>query len=69
MLTQETLVDIHVQRELGKSIREIAKDLGISRNTVRRYLRNPALAPTYPDRRARPTKLDLTAASPSVIWR
>lgn len=58
MLTQETLVDIHVLHRQGNSIRAIAKELGISRNTVRRYLRDLIAAPIYPDRAPRPTKLD-----------
>lgn len=58
MLTQETLVDIHVLHRQGSSIRAIAKELGVSRNTVRRYLRDLAAAPIYPDRAPRPTKLD-----------
>jgi transposase len=58
MLTQETLVDIHVLHRQGNSIRAIAKELGVSRNTVRRYLRDLAAAPAYPDRTPRPTKLD-----------
>ena len=41
----------------GKAIREISRDLGISRNTVRRYLREED-APTYAPRAPRPTRLD-----------
>jgi len=41
----------------GKAIREISRDLGISRNTVRRYLREED-APIYAPRASRPTKLD-----------
>lgn len=37
MLTQELLVEIHVLHRQGRSIRRIAKTLGVSRNTVRRY--------------------------------
>lgn len=58
MLTQETLVDIHVLHRQGNSIRAIAKELGVSRNTVRRYLRDLTVAPVYPERAPRPTKLD-----------
>ncbi|GJA96590.1 hypothetical protein KAM358_44220 [Aeromonas caviae] len=36
------------------SIRAIAQQLRVSRNTVRKYLRNPGL-PIYPNRAARPT--------------
>ena len=39
------------------SLREISKRLGISRNTVRRYLRAETVEPAYADRRS-PTSLD-----------
>jgi transposase len=38
MLSQEALVEIHVLHRQGESIRAIAQKLGVSRNTVRRYL-------------------------------
>lgn len=41
----------------GRSIRRIAKDLGISRNSVRKYLRSPQVPRARP-RPARPSKLD-----------
>ena len=47
MLTQELLVEIHVLHRQGRSIRQIAKTLGVSRNTVRRYLRDVAKTPVY----------------------
>ncbi len=50
-------MEIHVLHQQGRSIRRIAKDLGISRNTVRTYLRDKSKAPTYPARQSRPTKL------------
>ena len=43
------------------SLREIASRLGISRNTVRRSLRNDAVLPIYPSRQS-PSKLDGFAA-------
>lgn len=58
MLTQERLVEIHVLHRQGKSIRSIAQQLGVSRNTVRRYLRDMTVVPRYSDRAPRPTKLD-----------
>lgn len=58
MLTQETLVDIHVLHRQGKSIRKIANELELSRNTVRRYLRNIASTPRYGPRATRKSKLD-----------
>jgi len=58
MLTQESLVDIHVLHRQGCSIRSIAKQLGISRNTVRRYLREMAQSRCYGPRDARASMLD-----------
>src|SRR6478735_1824615 len=48
MLTQEQAVEIKVMARRGMGIREIARELGCSRNTVKRY------GPREP----RPTKLD-----------
>jgi len=56
MLVVEEAVEIRVLRRQGKSIREIARMLDVSRNTVRRYLRGEGL-PRY-EREARPSKLD-----------
>ena len=58
MLTQEILVEIHVLHRQGKSIRSIAKALNVSRNTVRKYLRDIARTPTYSRRDDRPSKLE-----------
>ncbi|AHV93296.1 IS21 family transposase [Bordetella holmesii] len=57
MLTQEQAVEIKVMARRGVSIREMAKQLGCSRNTIRRYLRE-AGAQQYKPREARTTKLD-----------
>ena len=57
MINQEQIVEIHVLHQQGCSIRRIAKDLGISRNTVRTYLRDKTKVPAYPKRQFRPTKL------------
>ena len=56
MLVAEGAVEIRVLSRQGKSIREIARMLEVSRNTVRRYLRSEGL-PRY-QREARPSKLD-----------
>jgi len=58
MLDQESLVDIHVLHRQGYSIRGISRKLGISRNTVRTYLRDFAKYSSYGPRAARPSKLD-----------
>jgi len=57
MLTQEQAVEIKVLARRGVPIREIARQLGCSRNTVKRYLSN-ANAVRYAPRLPRPTKLD-----------
>jgi transposase len=51
----EEAVEIRVLSRQGKSVRAIARTLGVSRNTVRRYLRSDWL-PHY-ERGARPGKL------------
>lgn len=58
MLTQELLVEIHVLHRQGMGVRAIAKRLNLSRNTVRRYLRDQAKTPSYPERESRPSKLE-----------
>jgi transposase len=57
MLTQEQAVEIRVLKRQGLGVREIARELGCSRKTVRRYLRNET-ASRYGPRQPRPTKLD-----------
>jgi len=39
MLTLEQAVEIRVMARRGEGVRRIARELGCSRNTVRRYLR------------------------------
>jgi transposase len=56
MLVAEETVEIRVLSRQGRSIRAIARTLGVSRNTVRRYLRGSGL-PGY-RREPRATKLD-----------
>ncbi len=57
MVGSEAALEMRVLHRHGKSIREIAREMGVSRNTVRRYLRD-AEAERYKPRSARPTKLD-----------
>jgi transposase len=57
MLTREQAVEIRVLARRGMGLREIARQMGMSRNTVRRHLRQPWLE-RYGPRAPRPTKLD-----------
>ncbi|WP_075116774.1 IS21 family transposase [Pseudomonas aeruginosa] len=57
MLLKEQWMQIHVLKSQGLSLREIARQLGVSRNTVGRYL-SAEDVPRYKARQARPTKLD-----------
>jgi transposase len=75
MIGKELAMEIRVLAKHGKGVREIAREVGCSRNTVRRYLREPS-AERYSTRAARPTKLDdyreyiaerVRAALPEVI--
>lgn len=52
MLTKEILVDIITLYRQGKSMRAIARELNISRNTVKKYIVEPD---TYPQYKARLT--------------
>ena len=51
-------MEIRIMHRQGTSIRSIAKELSISRWTVRKYLRSPGLEPCYGPRAERPSKLD-----------
>jgi len=57
MVGAEAALEIRILHRHGKGIREIARQMGISRNTVRRYLRAEK-ATRYKPRAARPAKLD-----------
>ncbi len=57
MVGAEAALEIRVLHRHGKGVREIARETGVSRNTVRRYLRDEA-AGRYKPRPARATKLD-----------
>lgn len=56
MLGGELALEIRVLARHGKGVREIAREVGVSRNTVRRYLRDPG-AGRYRARPPRPGKL------------
>ena len=75
MIGVELAMEIRVLAKRGKSVREIARETGASRNTVRRYLRDEE-AVRYARRAPRPLKLDpyrdyiverLRAAAPDAI--
>lgn len=57
MIPKEVWVDIQALHRQGHSIRQIARELGICRKTVRRYLRNPE-PPRYACRPRKPSLLD-----------
>lgn len=57
MLTQELFVDILVLSRQGHGIKSIARQLGISRNTVKKYLQHSDVLPVYKQRQPRETKL------------
>src|SRR5215813_5656065 len=57
MVGAEAALEIRVLHRHGKGIREIAREVGVSRNTVRRYLRDES-APRHKARPARVAKLD-----------
>ncbi len=76
MLTVEEQVEITVLEKHGESIHGIARSLGVSRNTVRRYLREGEAASVRKPGPKRPEKLDpykdyiverMKAAAPDVI--
>jgi transposase len=75
MVGAEVALEIRVLHRHGKGVREIARETGISRNTVRRYLRDDE-ARRYKPRPPRSAKLDpfkgyiverLRAAAPERI--
>ena len=51
-------MEIRVLARQGHKIKAIARELGLSRNTVRKYLRGETVLPKYAPRAARPCKLD-----------
>lgn len=57
MLTKESIMEIKILSRRGMSIREIARELNVSRNTVRKYLRGEAVKPPDAGPVGRPRKL------------
>lgn len=57
MVGAEAALEIRILHRHGKGVRAIARETGLSRNTVRRYLRDEA-AVRYRPRPSRATKLD-----------
>jgi transposase len=53
LISVQAQITVRCLRDQGKSIKQIARDMGLSRNTVRRYLRDRTVA-DYPSRKARP---------------
>jgi transposase len=56
MVGGEAAMEIRILSKHGKGVREIAREVGVSRNTVRRYLRAPDAA-RYRERPPQPGKL------------
>lgn len=57
MITKEELMEIQILHQQGLSQRKIAKRLGLSRHTVKKYLDNPDALPTYKRRVKAPSIL------------
>lgn len=57
MLKKEAIVEIKILSRRGLSVRAIAKELGIARNTVRKYLRGEAVKKPRQRGPGRPRKL------------
>lgn len=58
MIIEERWMEIRILSRQGKGIREISRITGLSRNTVRKYLRDPEKVPGYSKRKGRGSKLD-----------
>ena len=58
MVTFETVMEIKILHKQGMSSRAIARELGISRNTVKRYLQAKSEPPKYTPRPAVASLLD-----------
>lgn len=62
MIKVEVFMTIWVLHQQGSSVREIARRLSVSRNTVRRYRRCGDEMPRYARQSCRPSKLDSVRA-------
>ena len=58
MLTQEMVVTIKVLSKQGQSIKAIARETGLARNTVRKYLQQDESTTHQRQRTIKPSKLD-----------
>lgn len=58
MLTQEMVVTIKILKQQGKSIKGIARETSLARNTVKKYWQQADSSPVYQRNVARPSKLD-----------
>lgn len=57
MISKEELMKIQILHQQGQSQRAIARELGISRNTVKHYLKNGLSVPKYSARAKKESKL------------
>lgn len=57
MISKEELMEIQILHQQGHSQRAIARKLGVSRNTVKRYLKKTRLTPQYSTREQKSSKL------------
>ena len=57
MISQEEHMEIQILKRQGYRKKEIARELGISKNTVKKYLQREE-PPSYTKRGPQPSKLD-----------